>query len=399
MKQARERPKVVSLFSGVGGLDLGLEMAGFDTVAMVEADGLCVASLRANQERVVQSPSGPIRAFHGARIVHARIETVDAESLRGEGVALLAGGPPCQPFSPAGKLRSLEDPRGNLFRQFVRIADALKPPLILLENVQGLVTAKGPKGIPGEVLALVRAEFESLGYGVRVAVLNAADYGVPQRRVRFFLIAARHGELPAFPEPTHARAASEPSLFSAKPWVGIREAIGGMPDPDDSEVDRPKPELEARLLELTPGTGLKTGAIVEANRPGGHWGYRQDCFVADTSIPSRTIRTLPSPDWIYDRSGRLRRLTWRECTVLQGFPGDWEFVGSRSGKFKQIGNAVPPPLAFHLGRVLREAAESLDKNAPAPRSAETPRNLVQAIKKTISENRVNQESRANPVWL
>ena len=397
-----QRPKAISLFSGSGGLDLGLEQAGFEIVSMVEADNDCVASLEVNRGRTIACESGPFPAFQNSRIIHRKIETVAPEDLipaqKGE-IALLAGGPPCQPFSSAGKMRSLEDPRGNLFKHFVRLAKDLSPPFILFENVQGLVTAKGPNGIPGEVLGMVCDEFERLGYGTRVALLNSADYGVPQRRVRFFLIASRYSPLPHFPEPTHLKAVSEMSLFGPKPWISIREALGSFAVPDEGDLVRPKPNLEAQLLTLKPGSGLRTSGILEANRPGGHWGYRQDGFVADPDLPSRTIRTLPSPDWVYDNRGRLRRLTWRECAILQGFPIDWEFVGSRSSKFKQIGNAVPPQFGRSLGNSLAEAFTSLDRRSQSPKSVEYPTRFVKAIKYTISENRVNGESREKRLRL
>lgn len=402
MSLQSERPKAVSLFSGAGGLDLGLEQAGFEVVSMVEADDDCVASLEANRGRTIACEFGPSPAFQSSKIIHRKIEAVVLKDLvpaRTGEIALLSGGPPCQPFSAAGKLRSLEDPRGNLFRHFVRLAKELRPPFILFENVQGLVTAKGPNGVPGEVLGMVCAEFERLGYGTRVALLNSADYGVPQRRVRFFLIASLHSPLPHFPEPTHSKDVSETSLFGPKEWVSLRDALGSFPVPDEGDLVRPKPDLEAELLTLTPGTGLRTGGILEANRPGGHWGYRQDGFLADPGLPSRTIRTLPSPDWVYDDSGRLRRLTWRECATLQGFPIDWQFVGSRSSKFKQIGNAVPAWLGRSLGVSLADAIASLDRTSKPPGSVDYPERFVRAIKYTISENRVNGESREKRVRL
>ena len=110
---------------------------------------------------------------------------------------------------------SVGDPRGRLFEHFVRLAEGLKPKLILFENVRGLVTARGPKGEPGEVLDMVRGAFEGIGYATTFALLNAADYGCPQRRVRCFMMAARRTRLPDFPERTHAEAPG-PGLFGRR---------------------------------------------------------------------------------------------------------------------------------------------------------------------------------------
>ena len=385
----------VSLFSGAGGLDIGLEQAGFEVVSMVEADADCVLTLKANQGRRIGTAGGTWSAYEHARILHRNIEEITIGDLvrTNENIMLLVGGPPCQPFSFCGKMRSLEDPRGNLFEHFVRLTKELLPPLILLENVQGLVTAKGPQGVPGEVLAMVRSRFEELGYGTRVALLNAADYGVPQRRVRFFMIASRHEPLPSFPEPNHAKDASDGLLFGLKRWVNLGETLSDLPPPDVADTVRPKPRMEEKLLGLKPGTGLKTAGIREANRPSGHWGYRQDSFLADPNLPSRTIRSAATPDWIFDRDGKLRRLTWRECAVLQSFPSDWEFIGGRTSKFKQIGNAVPPLLSHGIALSLRESLEAMDRRSSPPDSADLPSNFLRAIKYTISENRVNGESR------
>ncbi len=290
---------------------------------MLEADADSVASLKANRGRKIATCDGERPAFASAKILHRNIEESGIDDLLPSGsppISLLVGGPPCQPFSSCGKMQSLDDPRGNLFEHFVRLASELLPPLILFENVQGLVTARGPDGVPGEVLGIVRNRFEELGYGTRVALLTAADYGVPQRRVRFFMIASRHEPLPCFPEPSHSKEPSDGVLFRSQRWISLAEALSTMPPPDEADIVRPTQKLEEKLRRLKPGTGLKAAGIREANRPSGHWGYRQDSFLADPTLPCRTIRSASTPDWIYDAEGKLRRLTWRECAMLQSFP-------------------------------------------------------------------------------
>jgi len=396
MGVSKGRLTAISLFSGAGGLDLGLEQAGFEIASSVESDADCVATLKANRGRKVDAVAGTREAFRRTKVIHRRIEKVGLEDLLpsdGTDVDLLAGGPPCQPFSFCGKMKGFDDPRGNLFEQFVRIAKELSPPYILFENVQGLVTAKGPAGVPGEALSIVRGRFEEIGYGTRVGLLNAADYGVPQRRIRFFMIASRHHSLPTLPISTHGKVTHAGTLFGSKLWVSLAEALSSSGPPSPDEVIRPRAELDEKLRALKPGTGLKVAGILEANRPGGHWGYRQDCFLADPSLPSRTIRAASTPDWIYDSGGRLRRLTWRECAILQGFPPEWQFVGARTSKFKQIGNAVPPMLAKSIGVVLADACRLGGVGTVPPASAELPSRFRRAIRYTAAELKVNGESR------
>ena len=147
----------VSLFTGAGGLDIGLEQAGFQTVSAVDSDPDCVATLGVNQQAGISCGDGR-KHLAGAVLLASDIEQLDAAQLRPAGAGrgwtpdLMAGGPPCQPFSSSGKMLSVEDPRGKLFQHFVRLAAALQPKAILFENVRGLVTARGPRGEPGEVL-------------------------------------------------------------------------------------------------------------------------------------------------------------------------------------------------------------------------------------------------------
>lgn len=400
MLQGNERGSgrsLVSLFTGAGGLDIGLELAGFTTISAVDADPDCIATLRLNQERSLAA-DGNVRLLGEAKILQANVEDLTPNDLRPPGTdgewspEVVVGGPPCQPFSSAGRMLSLNDPRGRLFEQFVRLAKGLKPRLILFENVRGLVTALGPNGCPGETLALVKEAFESIGYATTFALLNAADYGAPQRRVRLFMMATRNTQVPTFPPPTHS-ARAEVTLFGKRaPWVTLGDFLQTMPAADDAEVDTPSPALTELLRNLPPGSGLKSAGAREATRPGGHWGYKQGTFVADPSKPARTVTAAATQDWIRDPQGRLRRLTWRECAALQGFPADWLFAGNKASRFRQIGNAVP----VVFGRILGEALMRVLSNTlvSRPESAAFPDSFVEAIDYTKREHRRNGPSRA-----
>lgn len=376
----KSAPTVVDLFAGAGGLSSSLEAVGWRSIAAVDIDADAVQTLRVNQAR---------GHLAGSKLIHADIREVSAKDLRPATSNarwrpdLLAGGPPCQPFSSAGAMKALGDPRGKLFQDFVRLADELKPRFILFENVAGLVTAKAPSGRPGGVLQRIQREFEAIGYACRFDLLNAADFGAPQRRVRLYMIAARNERLPSFPEPTHSRGAALDRL----PWETLRDFLSTQPRPKPEDVVRPNPRRAAELATLVPGTGLRSNGIVEANRPSGHWGYRQDCFVADLSLPSRTIRAASTPDWLRLNGEDIRRLTWRECAGLQGFLPDWQFAGTTSSRFRQIGNAVQGHIGRAIAAALYEAAE-MNQRARAV-SAEWPASFMKRVRYTAMEEVVN----------
>jgi len=378
-KSRYQAPIAIDLFAGAGGLASSLEASGWRTVATVDTDKDAVATLRRNQER------GSLRH---ARIILGDVREITGRDLRPPNARvswrpdILAGGPPCQPFSSSGRMRGFEDPRGGLFHEFVRLADELKPRFVLFENVAGLVTAKTPDGEVGGVLRRIQREFESIGYACRFELLNAADFGAAQRRVRLYMIGSRRERLPEFPRPTH----SKEGALDRYPWVSLTDFLTKHPPTPPEDIVRPHPNRAAALAALEPGTGLKSGGIVEANRPGGHWGYRQDCFVADLRMPSRTIRAAATPDWL-QLAGGLRRLSWRECASLQGFPVDWEFEGSTPSRFRQIGNAVQGNVGRAIGAALLASATEARKCKPV--SAPWPSCFHKRVKYTAMEEVVN----------
>lgn len=396
----------VSLFTGAGGLDLGLEQAGFQTVSAVDCDAEAVETLKLNRRDGLSIPGRPGDQYLAhAAIIPMKIEDVDVKDVRPAWAApgwspdLLVGGPPCQPFSSSGGMLSVSDPRGRLFEHFVRLAGALRPRFVLFENVRGLVTARGPRNEPGEVLHLVKAGFERAGYATRFALLNAADYGCPQRRVRCFMIGSRREPLPEFPDPTH-HSRPEKGLFNdLLPWVSLGEFLARYPTPDANDIVRPTDSLAARLDGLRDGTGLRSAGARESTRPGGHWGYRQGTFIADQSLPARTITASASQDWVRSPDGSLRRLTWRECAGLQGFPAGWQFVGGKASKYRQIGNAVPVQFGLVIGRQLLQAASEKPTLAGANPSAPLPQEFATAIAYTKKEHARNGGSRAKVIAL
>ena len=378
----------ISLFSGAGGLDIGLESAGFSCRYAADVDAAAYATLAENKRR------------NSKHLRHAVIEQSDVSRATGKQILdavgatrgqipLLVGGPPCQSWSSAGHQKGWHDPRGRLFDDFVRIADELDVRWLMFENVRGLLTARGPDGEPGSALALIRTKLLNAGFQTQVALLNAADYGVPQRRVRLVVFGYKIGGQLVFPSPVRAKNDCD------SPWVSMKMALAGLSPLGGDEVIRPNAKLYEQLSSLSPGSGVKSPGKAEATRPGGHWGYKQGAFIADAELAARTVTANQQQDWVIDPHLGIRRLCPRECAALQSFPADWAFAGSRTDQYRLIGNAVPPLLAEQIGSALHshivrswnESRACADQLAPlAPK-------LSAAINYTAREERRNGPSR------
>ena len=396
---------MVSLFSGAGGLDVGLEDAGFHVALCTDNDPVAIETLKHNQAQRIVRRDGR-RYLENTKILPEDITRLGEKKLRdalgSDTVDLLVGGPPCQPFSSAGKMLSFFDPRGELFSHFARVAAALKPRYILFENVRGLATARGYDGKPGSALMEVLRRFQDLGYYTNVGLLNAADYGAYQRRVRLFIIMCHGATPPEFPPATHFDPDGRPvelSLFedaSLRPWRTLGQFLASRPYPPQAEWVRPSPRLAELLRDLPDGSGLKSAGTVETTRPGGHWGYKQGTFIADRSRPARTVTAASTQDWVRTPYGECRRLTLAECKELQGFPAQWEFLGPKAAQFRQVGNAVPAIFGEVIGRAIyRHWANRRRKRFVGgdARSFALPLQIAAAIRYTEREEARNGESR------
>ncbi|MCZ6804203.1 MAG: DNA cytosine methyltransferase [Proteobacteria bacterium] len=374
----------ISLFSGAGGLDLGLERSGFRTISMSEIEPAFCETLRENQ-RFVHCDGQ--KYFESTKILNADIRELSSKDLMNSEVPdLVVGGPPCQAFSSSGKQLSVLDSRGELVNEFYRLIDEIEPKMLLFENVRGIVTARDKSGEPGGVIAGLLNNFRDIGYSCRAVLLNSADYGTYQRRVRCFIIGSRQGTAPHFPEVTNSKS---PGLLQV-PWKTLKEFLVKHADKNANNFTFPTEKLAAEFRDVPNGSGLKSKGKAEKTRPGGHWGYRQGAFIADLKLPARTVVGSSSQDWIrWD--GLLRRLTLNEVKLLQGFPVDWEVIGTKAQIYKQIGNAVPSIFGEMLGNTMKQFLSSYPDTPP--QFLDIPCDFKAYIDYTKRDHARNHESR------
>jgi DNA (cytosine-5)-methyltransferase 1 len=355
----------VSVFSGGMGLDLGLERAGFNIRLAADKMSAAIETIRANR------PDLPL--FSGDVRQLTAEEVYRLSGLAPGEADLLAGGPPCQSFSTAGRRRGLDDDStGPLVFEFARLVGEMRPRAFLMENVKGLLSASVRwRKLPynnngkiiddwhGSVMRELRAYLERLGYSLAVLEVNASDYCVPQTRVRIFLLGYREGSVVSFPEPTHAR---EGGLF-VSPWRTIRDVLSDLDD-DDSYCARFS-ERKLKYLRMIPPGGNWRDLPEELAREsmgrayhakGGRSGYwRRLSFDA----PSPTILTEPqNASTALCHPTHDRPLTVRECARIQTFPDNWSFHGRGADQYRLVGNAVPVQLASVIGAQINKTIAS-----------------------------------------
>ncbi len=347
----------ISLFSGVGGLDLGAHRAGFDVRVAVEFDRDSAASLRANQHG-----DRPEAIIERSIVEVPTKEILERGGLRAGEVDLVVGGPPCTPFSKSGYWldykRTGNDPKASLLDQFARVAVEARPRAVLMENVWSLAY-KNHNTVP---LSRLVERLEDAGYHVRWEVLNAADYGVPQLRKRMILYATLGMTPPPFPRPTRSgwtetRRKVDPTLA---PYVTSREAIGELEGRDDlAERDEGvNGRYGALLPEIPAGDNYLFFTEKRGHpRPFFRWRSRYWTFLLklDPDRPSTTIQSQPGP-YVGPFHWNNRRLRLLETKRLQTFPDDYVVVaGTRRSWQNQLGNAVPPMLAEIVAKPLADA--------------------------------------------
>jgi DNA (cytosine-5)-methyltransferase 1 len=325
----RKLPTGIELFAGCGGLSTGFLDAGLNVAAGFELDTRAVDVYNYNHE------------YRGSRGFNADLNlATGAELLDYVGIKradFVIGGPPCQPFSIAGKRQGKRDIRAGLIGHFIRIVDELKPSAFMLENVPNLASISG-----GEFLDEMKAELRALGYTVNHCVVSAADYGVPQNRKRLVVLGVRGKRSVRFPLPTHGTAAC--------PFMSASSAIDDLPDAGEfgetgiynHEPTVHSADMVARLSTLEPGK-RERGSFHDRLHP---------------QRPSYTLRAgsgnfSPLRPVHYKHH---RVITVRESARLQGFSDDfrWPDRIPRLQQYRQVGNAVPPPMARAFAECLAD---------------------------------------------
>jgi len=348
--------KVISLFSGAGGLDYGIEAAGFETAVAIEMDKWCCETLRGNRDWLV---------------IEDKIENVTSKEIltrsqlkRGE-AKLLVGGPPCQPFSKSGYWRTgdsgrLNDPRAKTLEEYMRVLEDTLPEAFILENVFGLAYKGKDEG-----LQFLKNRFQRINkkYGVDYSfnweVLNAAHFGVPQIRERVFIVGSRDGKIFNFPQSQFFipdENNENLGKLDKEPVMTAWDAIGELDDPSEKVS---KSKVGGRWGDLLPSIPEGENYLWHTDRRGGlplfKWRSRYWSFLLKLAKtkPSWTIQAQPGSA-IGPFHWKNRRLTMREMARIQTFPDDVNILGGVSHVQRQIGNAVPSLLAEILGKEIRK---------------------------------------------
>ncbi len=355
-----QKPTVIDLFSGCGGLSYGLEKSGFDILLGVDNWKDSLLTFERNHK--------------GSKILEADISKITGKDIKrlvgNKKINFIVGGPPCQGFSLSGA-RNFYDKRNRLYLDFIRLVDELKPDGFLVENVPGLASLFG-----GEIKDKIIEEFTKLGYKVTAKILNASDYGVPQNRKRIIFVGFKNGKEFQFPIPTHFDYSKEEKTSSlrGKKKVSVGDAINDLPSlekiiVDDKYLHKPSNDYQKKMrIEGTnkiPNHEIskhseQTKSIIGLVPEGGnykslplHLRETRNFHVAWTRLhsekPSPTIDTGHRHHF-HPTANRVP--TVRESARIQSFPDNFIFLSNKTSQYKQVGNAVPPLLAEALGKEL-----------------------------------------------
>lgn len=392
--------KIISLFSGAGGLDLGFYNNNFEIIWANDFDKVSVETYKKNL---------------GNHIIYGDITKINSSSIPNNADVIL-GGFPCQGFSVANNKRNMKDMRNYLYLEMVRIINDKQPKIFVAENVKGLLSMEN-----GKILEMIIKDFKDIGYEVDYKVLNSADYGVPQLRERIVIIGNKIGKKNLFPKKTHDNF----NLKDYQKQITVKESIGFLKDIEVSEnpikinniiiknhiasenvlskfwkrkYNITQREICDYLNKWKKNTGISIKTIDKTfgyKHTAGHW-FRKDNNSGSIPKPhdwwklkellkfdnkyDKQVTEFIEKDITFEQSLRIvnwdkpsdtitasqpeihinkkRRLSIRECAILQSFPLNFEFNGSKSGMYRQIGNAVPPLLAEKIAKCVIEMLET-----------------------------------------
>lgn len=317
----KKKYKVISLFTGCGGLDLGFR-GGFNFLGKKYSKNN-FEIIWAND--IDENACETFKKYFKHDIVCGDIRNIlqnknKSSQTLPDKADIVVGGFPCQDFSHAGKRKGFDSLRGTLYRSMMEVVKRTKPSLFIAENVKGLLTMN-----KGAAIRKIVKDFESLGYNVVYKLLTAADYGVPQIRERVVIVGTLKNKLPMFEHPQ--------AILSKINWVSLKKALGDLENLKEGEA----PNHFWSKAKKNKGQGNST---VSADKPG----------------PTMRTEHHGNIEWHWNDK---RRLSAREAARIQSFPDDFIFLPSTSAAYKQIGNAVPPVMGWHVARSVQQF---LDKN-------------------------------------
>lgn len=352
------RPRVaIDLFSGCGGLSLGVRRAGFNVAAAIELDDVAAATYESNHPET--------------HVLVRDIRSVTASQLlakvQGRPVDLVMGCAPCQGFCSLTAKHHREDPRNRLVLEMARLVEQIRPRAVLMENVPGVLTRGA------NLFEEFLAHLQDAGYVAEARIVQMADYGVPQQRRRLVLLAGRGFKIP-IPKATHARAPKPGS--GLKPWVTVREALAGIPAAPSLTSAWRRGGPRSFNWHVVRDLQQRTKARLKAAKPGETWlsideslrpRCHQDGYTGFTNVYGRmawdqaapTITagcTTPCKGRFGHPDRRRMTISVREAATLQTFPKSYRFETDEMDRAcEMIGNAVPPRFAAALGRAIGQA--------------------------------------------
>lgn len=316
----KTRLNAIDLFCGAGGMSQGFAKAGFNILLGVDMNQSSIDTFKKNH-RHTKTLCTDMRNLEVNNI---------KKLIENKQVDIIIGGPPCQGFSMAGK-RIPNDPRNSLFREYLRIVNGIRPKMFVMENVKGLLSMKDTKG--KYVTDIILNEFRKLNYKTECYKINTADFGVPQKRQRVFIIGIRQGYKFEFPQQSHGEKGLSNAGKRIKTWVGLKNIIL-----DRKKVDK-KYFYSDKLIK-----GFKRRERINKKKNVGYgWQF------LNINKPSYTLSARYWKDGAealvkYD-DNCIRMLTPEECAKIQSFPETFKFAGNKREVYTQIGNAVPPKMA------------------------------------------------------
>jgi len=335
----------IDLFSGAGGLSCGLGMAGLKCALAVDMDQVSIETFAKNHRGVATFADD--------------VSKLDSKTIRklthGKKISLVCGGPPCQGMSTVGE-GIPDDPRNFLFLQFVRIVRTVRPEFVLMENVTGILGKKN-----GKILSGVLNKFREMGYVMHVKVMSAENFGVPQKRRRTIFIGNRLGYEIEFPKPTHRRTKG------LKPLVTVGSAFKKINDRKkilnhDVKASRISSDIvKKRIKKIPEGRGIRYEEDERELLPKKLWLGVDWKTIDEGRLREEQYHRLDRKDvsptimtgrHTYFHPTKDRYLTCREAAAIQSFPNNYEFLGTVSQQWRQIGNAVPPLLGKSLGKAI-----------------------------------------------